>query len=230
MSKKKRNVKKDRLEYSDLPRIEPYSDNQELAIKAFDEGQNLVLSGSAGTGKTYLGLALCLEEALNPATPCRDVIILRSAVATRDIGYLPGTAAEKMKVFYAPYEAAMNDMSSGSWQLALNSRLVSLESTSFIRGSTWDNTIVLVDEMQNMNFHELDSIITRLGLNSKIVFCGDYHQSDFSRHEEKEGINKFLSILRKIPAFTQITFNAEDIVRSDLVRDYIVTKEKFELG
>lgn len=228
MSKKKQRntTNKDKLSYMDIQGVRPLTDNQEAAIRAFDDGQNLIMSGSAGTGKTYVGLALALEEVLNPATQPKNIIILRSAVATREIGFLPGTVAEKMSVFYGPYQSIVNDITPGGWTKAIDSKLIKLESTSFVRGATWDDTIIVVDEMQNMNFHELDSIITRLGINSRLILCGDYYQTDFQNPHEKEGVNKFLDILNRLPSFSRVNFTTEDIVRSDLVKDYIIAKEK----
>ena len=99
-------------------------------------------------------------------------------------------------------------------------------STSFIRGITINNAVVIVDECQNLNFHELDSIITRVGKNSKIIFCGDYTQTDLTRENDKRGILNFMKILKSINEFETIEFNIDDIVRSDFLKSYIIAKYK----
>jgi phosphate starvation-inducible protein PhoH len=222
---KRTTINKEKLVAKDIRRIKPLTDNQAEAIRAFTENKNLLLTGSAGTGKTYIALALALRQTLNRANSPSKVMIVRSAVPTREIGFLPGSLDEKIEIYYAPYEDIVNDLSPGGWDKAIGMNLIKLESTSFIRGSTWDDVIVIVDEIQNMSFHELDSVITRLGINSRVIFCGDYYQSDLLKEKERDGVRDFVSILKKISNFTHIEFTSEDIVRSDLVREYIIAKE-----
>lgn len=105
---------------------------------------------------------------------------------------------------------------------------ISFWSTSFIRGTTLDNSIILVDEFANLNGHELDSIITRVGEDSKIMFCGDATQSDLIKTSERNGIIDFMKVLRVMPSFDIIEFDVEDIVRSSLVKEYLTAK--YELG
>jgi len=210
--------------------IVPITPRQEEAWKAWKEDQNhLALTGTAGTGKTFLAMYLALEEVMDKSTPYETLRIVRSVVPTREIGYLPGTLEEKLDAYTGTYRAAayelFNDPRAYDKLAHSSNRYVTFESTSFIRGITYDNSIILVDEMQNLNFHELDSIITRVGQATKIIFSGDYHQSDFKQNKEREGINTFLSIIENMKNFTVINFGWEDIVRSDFVRDYIMTKE-----
>lgn len=211
----------------DLLQFDPITHNQELAYNAWEEGDNLVLSGSAGTGKTFIGMYLALEDVLDRDTEYDKLFIVRSMVPTRDMGYLPGTKEEKEQAYILPYKAIANEFFGdiASYNKLITGKQIEFMSTSFIRGSTFDNCIMLVDEMQNLTFHELDSIITRVGKNSKIIFCGDYRQSDFKFQDERDGIMKFLNIVEQLKNFTMITFGWEDIVRSDFVRDYIMTKE-----
>ena len=211
----------------DLLEVQPITKNQELVFEAWDSGDNLVLAGSAGTGKTFLALFMAFEEVLEPDTIYDQVVVIRSMVPTRDMGFLPGTLEEKQDAYTAPYRAICSELfgDATTYNKAISAKKVRFESTSFIRGVTINNSIIVVDEMQNLNFHELDSVITRVGKNTRIIFCGDYRQSDFKWDDDKEGIIKFLNIMEQLKKFSTITFGWEDIVRSDFVRDYIMTKE-----
>jgi len=211
---------------ADLLQHDPLTATQEAAYSAWDDGDNLVLTGSAGTGKTFMALYLALEDVLE-AQEYNRLVIIRSMVPTRDMGFLPGTKEEKEDAFTSPYKNICHELfgDKSSYNKMLTSGQISFDSTSFIRGTTYDNSIIVVDEMQNLNFHELDSVITRVGKNSKIIFCGDYKQSDFKFDDEKNGIMKFLQIVEQLRNFSIVNFGWEDIVRSDFVRDYIMTKE-----
>lgn len=211
----------------DLLEHDPITKNQEVVYDAWENDYNMVLTGSAGTGKTFLGMYLGLEQVLEPDTEQDRLVIVRSMVPTRDLGFLPGTKEEKEDVFTSPYKAIAHELfgDKSSWNKAITAGKIQFESTSFIRGLTLDNAVILVDEMQNLSFHELDSVITRVGKNSRIIFAGDYLQSDFKYKDEKDGIIKFLTIVEQLKKFEIVNFGWEDIVRSDFVRDYIMTKE-----
>ena len=211
----------------DLLQFDPITSNQEKSYAAWDEGYNLVLTGTAGTGKTFNALYLALEDVLDKDSDYDRLIIVRSMVPTRDMGFLPGTKAEKEDAFTTPYKNICCELfgDKASYNKMLIGGQIQFESTSFIRGTTFDNAIIVVDEMQNLNFHELDSVITRVGRSTKIIFSGDYKQSDFKHEDEKQGIVKFLQIVEQLKNFEIINFGWEDIVRSDFVRDYIMTKE-----
>lgn len=215
------------VKYDNLILIDPITKNQEIAFQAWEDGYNLVLAGCAGTGKTFLGMYFALEDVLDPDTPYDELIVVRSMVPTRDMGFLPGSKEEKEEAYTSPYLSICNELfeDKSAYNKAATQKKIRFESTSFIRGTTWDNAIILVDEMQNLNFHELDSVITRVGENTKIIFCGDYKQSDFRYNDEKVGFHKFLDITEQLKKFKTITFDWEDIVRSDFVRDYLMTKE-----
>ena len=215
------------VRYDDLLEYDPITKNQEVTYDAWENDYNLVLTGSAGTGKTFMGMYLGLEQVLDPDTEQDRLVIIRSMVPTRDMGFLPGTKEEKEDAFTSPYKAIANELfgDNTSWGRATTSKKIQFESTSFIRGLTLDYAVILVDEMQNLSFHELDSVITRVGKGSRIIFAGDYLQSDFKYADDKNGIIKFLTIVEHLKKFEIVNFGWEDIVRSDFVRDYIMTKE-----
>ena len=220
-----------KVKYDDLIEFEPITENQKKACSLWDDGENLVLTGSAGTGKTYLAMALAMETVLERSGSYDQVIIVRSVVPVREIGFLPGKLEEKTAVFEAPYKAICTELfeDKAAWQKLTNAKQVTFETTSFIRGQTMNRAVIIVDEMQNLNFHELDSVTTRIGENCKIIFAGDYLQSDFERESDKLGIMKFLNIVERMTHFSTIQFGWDDIVRSGIVRDYIMTKEMMGL-
>jgi len=221
------------VKLDDLLDYPPLTKNQERVYESWEDDFNLVLTGSAGTGKTFIAMYLALEEVLDPEVEQTQLVIIRSVVPTREMGFMPGSKEEKEDVFTTPYKNIANELfgEPASWnKLQHRKESVRFESTSFIRGQTLDNAIIIVDEMQNLNFHELDSVITRVGRNSRIIFCGDYLQSDFRYEDDKNGIMKFLDIVEQLKNFDIINFGWEDIVRSDFVRDYIMTKEMLGYG
>ena len=216
--------------------IKPLTKNQEKFFEEYKKGRNLFAYGAAGTGKTFIALYLALKEVLDVVTPYEKVYIVRSLVSTREIGFLPGDHEDKSFLYQIPYKHMvkyMFEMSDDSEFEMLYGALkgqdtIKFWSTSFIRGTTLDNAIILVDEMQNLNFHELDSIITRVGENSKIIFCGDASQTDLTKTNEKNGILDFMKIISAMEDdFTSIEFGLEDIVRSGLVRKYLLAKLAF---
>ena len=232
MSPLKTNTSIRKLKLDDMVAIEPLTNNQKEVFQAYGRGDSLVLSGSAGTGKTFIALSLALEDVLDKETPYNKVIVVRSIVPTREIGFLPGTEDEKKEAYTGPYQSICAELfeQGDAWNKLQAAGTVDFQSTSFIRGITFNNAIVVVDEMQNLNFHELDSVITRVGRNCKFVMCGDYYQSDFEKVKDRNGIVQFLSIIEQLKKFTVVEFGWEDIVRSDFVRDYIMTKEMMKLN
>jgi len=216
--------------------VEPITANQKIAFKSYQEGKNLFLYGAAGTGKTFITLYNALKEVLDPTTPYQKVVIVRSLVSTREIGFLPGDHEDKSFLYQIPYKNMVKYMFELPtdqefemlWGNLKAQESVTFWSTSFIRGTTLDDSIVIVDESQNLNFHELDSIITRCGENCKIMFCGDAAQTDLIKTNEKNGILDFQKIITRMPEFDLVEFNINDIVRSGLVKSYLVSK--IELG
>ena len=209
---------------------EPITKNQKIAYDAWDEGDNLVLCGSAGTGKTFIGMYLGLESVLDKSWEQNKLVIVRSVVPTREMGYLPGSIEEKVDAYTAPYRAITNELFNdrNAFDMLESQGQLAFMSTSFIRGITLDDCVLLIDEMQNLTFHELDSIITRVGRNTKVIFSGDYYQSDLTKESDKNGVLHFMNIMEQLKDFSVIEFNWTDIVRSGFVRDYIMTKEMLE--
>lgn len=223
-------AKPTKLRIEHLTSLEPITDNQGVVFEYFKKEYHMVLSGSAGSGKTFLSMFLALEQVLDKDTPYDKLIIVRSVVPTRDIGFLPGTKEEKEDVYTQPYVSIAHELfeDKAAYEKLVTQGALQFLTTSYIRGTTLRNAIVLVDEMQNLNFHELDSVITRVGENCRFIMCGDYYQSDFEKKNDKDGIVKFLNILDNMKRFKHVEFTWKDIVRSDLVREYIVTKEMLE--
>ena len=216
--------------------IEPLTDNQKKLFESYDAGKHLVAHGVAGSGKTFLCLFKALQDVLSEYTPYEKVYIVRSLVPTREIGFLPGSHDDKASLYQIPYKNMVKYMfqmpSDADFEMLYGNlkaqETISFWSTSFIRGTTLDNCIIIVDELENLNFHELDSIITRVGENTKILFCGDVSQSDLIRQNEKNGVVDFMKILRQMPSFDIIEFEVADVIRSGLIKEYIITK--MELG
>jgi len=215
-----------------LVNIEPLTPAQEKVFEFWNNNQNLFMYGAAGTGKTFVALYLALKEVLKEESPYEKVYIVRSLVSTREIGFLPGDHEDKSSLYQIPYKNMVKYMfempDDNSFEMLYGNlksqETISFWSTSFIRGTTLDKAIVIVDECQNLNFHELDSIITRVGEDTKIIFCGDVHQSDLVKTNERNGILNFMSILQLMKEFGMIEFGVDDIVRSGLIRSYLVSK------
>ena len=214
--------------------IDPLTDNQRKLYDAYAEGKHLVAYGCAGTGKTFITLYNALREVLDERTPYEKIYLVRSLVATREIGFLPGSYEDKSDIYQIPYKNMVKYMfqmpSDAEFEMLYGNlkaqETIKFWSTSFLRGTTLDNSIVIVDEFQNCTAHELDSIITRVGENSKIMFCGDATQSDLQKTNERNGIVDFMRILRAMPSVDIIEFGIEDICRSGLVKEYLIAKSE----
>ena len=230
--------KQKEITYNQLNQIKPVTDSQKLVFDTWKQGQNQFLFGCAGTGKTFVSLYLALSEVLKNETPYDKVIMVRSLIPTREIGFLPGDEEDKAALYQVPYSNMMQFMFEQPNEQAFETLYNRLKgqgsyyflSTSFLRGLTFDNSIIIVDECQNLNFHELDTIITRVGQDSKIVFCGDFSQSDLTRTNERNGLMDFLQILQEMEEFNCVEFNIGDIVRSGFVRNYLIQKTKLGMG
>jgi phosphate starvation-inducible protein PhoH len=210
--------------------IDPITQTQENLFDSYDDGYNIAAIGTAGTGKTMCAMYLALSDVME-CPEFERVIIVRSAVQTREQGFMPGSKAQKEAVYTQPYVDIVNDLfqRGDAWEILKTKRMIEFMSSSFVRGLTFDNAIIVVDECQSMTYHELDSIITRVGESSKIIFCGDTKQDDLQQSRNRadiSGLGEFINVLRRIPSFDVVKFNVEDIVRSGLVKEYILAKEK----
>ena len=230
--------KKQDITHNQLTKIKPVTDSQKQVFDTWKEGKNQFLFGCAGTGKTFISVYLALQDVLKNDTPFDKVVVVRSLIPTREIGFLPGDEEDKAALYQVPYSNMMQFMFEQPNEQAFSMLYDRLKaqgsfyflSTSFLRGLTFDNSIIIVDECQNLNFHELDTIITRVGQDSKIVFCGDFGQTDLTRTNEKNGLMNFLQILQEMKEFNCVEFDIGDIVRSGFVRNYLIQKTKLGMG
>ncbi|MBT8449619.1 MAG: PhoH family protein [Gammaproteobacteria bacterium] len=223
---------KKKFHTKDLTKVHPLTKTQGEVFASYNSNFNLFLHGSAGTGKTFLSMYLALREVLEEGSPYDKLIIIRSSVATRDVGFLKGDLEEKIAVFEAPYSDICDRLFTYSKTYENMKKIGYIEfmSSSYLRGLTFDNAIILVDECENMNAHELDSIITRVGKDAKIIFSGDIKQTDLLKSSrDKTGIEDFMRVVAHMPEFALVEFTTDDIVRSGLVKSYLITKEKLNL-
>jgi phosphate starvation-inducible PhoH-like protein len=211
--------------------ISPMTSTQEDMFDSYRAGYNIAAIGTAGTGKTMCGLYLGLSDILND-DDYDQVIIVRSAVQTREQGFMPGTQAQKEAVYSVPYADIVNNLfgRGDAWEILKQKHSVKFMTSSFVRGLTFDNSIIIVDECQSMTYHELDSIITRVGETSRIIFCGDTAQDDLAgsrNRNDTSGLGDFINVLKRMDhSFKVVQFGIQDIVRSGLVKEYIIAKEK----
>ncbi len=214
MAKRSKTINGSGLEVQE---IEPLTRNQ---VRAFESEKHLILHGVAGTGKTFVACYLAFDDMAKKEY--EKLVIIRSAVPTRDIGFLPGNEKEKASVYEEPYKDIAIDIfgRGDAYQILKTKNLVEFMTTSFIRGITLRNATIVIDECQNMSFHELDSIITRVGQGCRVILCGDFRQSDL----KNSGMNEFLNVLKRMECFDFIEFGIDDIVRSEFVKQYIIAK------
>ena len=221
-----------RLRLDDMKTFQPLTENQNKFFQAYKQGDYFIaLHGVAGTGKTFSALYKAIEEVLDKSNTFEKIIVVRSAVQSREIGHLPGSVDEKMEIYQQPYRQICETLfgRKDAWDRLEEQGYIQFISTSFIRGMSFDDAIIIVDEMQNMTFEEIDTVMTRVGYRSKIIWCGDYRQTDLNKKKnDVSGLLKFFDIAYHMGAFTRIEFTPDDIVRSSLVKDYILAKLKFE--
>jgi len=230
MSKKRNKKKTSHVNPFTLKTISPLTNTQKKVFDEYAKETNLVLHGYAGTGKTFISIYLALNDILNKPFSYEKIFIIRSVVPSRDMGFLPGSIKEKIRVYEEPYKEICDELfgRGDGYDILKMNKVIEFTTTSFLRGKTFNNAIVIVDELQNMIFSELDTVMTRMGENSKIIFCGDFRQTDLTYEKDKNGLNKFLSILKTMKRFSYVEFEKTDIVRSGLVRDYIIEKTEKE--
>lgn len=209
----------------DLKNIKPLTPAQEDMFHDFMNGFHICAHGSAGTGKTFIALWLAFNELLNPESKATHIIIVRSAVPTRDLGFMPGDLEEKTAFYEMPYRDMLASLFGkfSTYDNMKEAKIIRFLTTSFIRGLTWDNAIVVVDEGQNMTFHEINSIMTRLGDNTKLIFTGDLIQTDLRKSsQDKTGMDRFVDVIKNMKnEFACVQFTTKDIVRSRFVKAWI---------
>ena len=226
------------INHINLVEVKPITDNQKVVFDTYKKDKNQFLFGAAGTGKTFCALYLAIQSVLDLKTKYEKVILVRSLIPTREIGFLPGDEEDKAALYQVPYQNMVQFMFEQPNEQSFKNLYDRLKgqstlyflSTSFLRGLTFDNAILIVDECQNMNFHELDTITTRVGQDSKIMFCGDFDQTDLQRTNERNGLHDFLRILEEMEEFNCPEFTIGDIVRSGFVRSYLINKIKLGIG
>jgi len=211
----------------DLKQIKPLTQRQEDMFHDFFAGKHICAHGAAGSGRTYVAVFLALNEILRNDSKMQRIILVRSAVPTRDLGFMPGTLQEKIALYEMPYIDIFADLVGRytTYHDMKNAGLVEFWTTSFIRGLTWDNAIVVVDECQNMTTHEINSLMTRIGQNARVILVGDVKQSDLKKNGTKNGFEQILDVVKKLPSFSLIEFTHHDIVRSQFVKEWIMSYE-----
>ena len=225
--------KKKPINLASLIDIEPLTENQKKLFDFYGEGKNIFAHGVPGSGKTFSLLYKALQDVLDETSPYEKIYIVRSLVQTREIGFMPGGEDDKKSLFEIPYKNMVKYMfqmpSDADFEMLYGNlkaqNTISFWCTSFIRGITLDNCIIIVDEAQNCNAHECFSIISRVGENAKIMFAGDVEQSDLIKTSERNGILDFIKIINIMPSFERIEFDVDDIVRSSLVKEFVVAKK-----
>lgn len=211
-----------------LKKIEPITENQEKAFAAYNAGKNIANLGVAGTGKSFIAMWLGLNDILNGGKK-KKLVIIRSAVQSRAMGFLPGNAKEKMRVYESPYVSICTKLfgRSDAYEILKKRGLIEFESTSFLRGETFENCVIVFDEMQNSSFEELQTVLTRVGENTKIMLCGDFGQNDliYSKYDQS-GLAKFMNIVKRMKEFSIVNFKIDDICRSGLVKSFYIALAK----
>jgi phosphate starvation-inducible protein PhoH len=207
-----------------LKNVNPLTVNQERTFDVWDDGKNLLLIGTAGTGKSFLSAYLGMKSILHDKEQTK-LAIVRSVVPTRDMGFLPGSNKEKSKVYEAPYYAIFSELfgRGDAYDYLKNKGVVEFMTTSFVRGITINDAVIFVDEIQNMTWQETTSVITRIGKNCRVILTGDTRQNDLiaKRYEEASGAAKLIDVCSRMKEFDIVEFNKNDVVRSGLVKSFI---------
>lgn len=230
MATKKRTAAEEaQKQHFSIRNIQPLTENQERAFQAYFDGKHIALTGSAGTGKSFLAMYLALKEIIKEnGQGYNRLIIVRSAVPTRDLGFVPGTLEEKSKIYQDPYKNIANELigRGDAWHFLINKEIIEFQTTSFLRGLTFTDCIIIFDEFQSATFHEIDTVLTRIGENCRFILCGDFNQNDLSIKREKSGFESALGILKNMEDVAEVRFTIEDVVRSGFVKNYLIEKEK----
>lgn len=221
-----------RQQHFELKHIYPITDNQVKTFNAYERGDNLFLHGCAGTGKTFISFYLALREVMNQKSNCNKAVIIRNAQSSKDIGFLPGSEKEKLAVYEAAYKAICSELfhRDDAYDILKQKGIIEFHSTSFLRGTTIEDAVILVDEVQNQRYVELRTVLTRTGDHSRVILCGDTKQDDLTseRYKESSGLRDMMKVFQRMGQMTTVEFEIDDIVRSGFVRDFIIAEN--ELG
>ena len=211
-----------------LSRITPLTPNQERLFTLFNEGHNIFVHGWAGTGKTLLSLYLGLRDVLDSETPRDKIIIVRSVVPSRDMGFMPGNMKEKSKVYELPYADAAAQLVAGSnsYEVMKSKGVIEFTTTSFLRGLTFTNAVIYIDEIQNLADHEIHTVMTRIGDGCRVIVSGDVRQTDFMKDPDRLGCMTFIRTVQNMSSFRSVEFGIEDILRSSFVKEYLIARDK----
>lgn len=228
MGKRKTAAETTQKQHFSLKKITPLTENQTKTFDEYNKGNHLILFGSAGSGKSFLAMYLAMDELLQSNSYYNKIIIIRSAVPTRDLGFVPGTLEEKSKIYQEPYMNIVNELigRGDAWHFLLNKEIIEFQTTSFLRGLTFKNCIIIFDEFQSATFHEIDSVLTRVGENCRFMLCGDFNQNDLNMRKEKSGFQSAMNILKNMNHVSSIEFGINDVVRSGFVREYLEHKQR----
>tara|TARA_R110002126_G_scaffold107868_2_gene243604 strand:+ start:90 stop:728 length:639 start_codon:yes stop_codon:yes gene_type:complete len=205
--------------------IQPLTENQKFAFDEWAHNKDLFIHGSAGTGKTLIAFYLALREVL--LDNADRVIVVRSTVPSRDMGFLPGSAKEKMRVYESPYYDICKTIygNKDAYEILKEKGTIEFISTSHIRGNTFDNCVVVVDECQNMAWPELNTVMSRIGENCRFIYAGDTKQSDLEDHKGKYDLNKMIAVIKRMATFSFVQMFPDDVVRSGKAKQYILAVE-----
>lgn len=212
-----------------LKTVNPKTENQQKTFDAYDNGQHLILHGAPGTGKTFLSLYLALYDLFEyQQNSYEKIIVIRSAQPSKEIGFLPGKESDKMVNYQAPYKSICSELFNrgDAYEILKQKQLIEFQSTSFLRGTTIDDSIVILDEAQNLSYMELKTVLTRIGENSRIIICGDILQDDLtsSRYNQMSGLTQAMKVFAQVPSISHIEFTVDDIVRSGFVKEFIIAE------
>ena len=203
------------------------TENQKKLANAFRENDLVFALGPAGSGKTYVAIALAVKALKNKEV--KKIILSRPAVeAGEKLGFLPGDMKEKIDPYLQPLYDALQDMIPGvKLKEYMENNIIQIAPLAFMRGRTLNDAVIILDEAQNTTPHQIKMFLTRLGLNAKMIITGDMTQIDLPV-SQISGLAQAIHILESIPGIAQIEFNKSDIVRHKLVQRIVEAYEKYE--
>ncbi|RHJ92420.1 PhoH family protein [Parabacteroides bouchesdurhonensis] len=203
------------------------TDNQQKLVKAFEENDLVFATGPAGSGKTFVAIALAVKALKNKQV--RKIILSRPAVeAGEKLGFLPGEMKDKLDPYLQPLYDALQDMIPGAkLKEYMENNVIQIAPLAFMRGRTLNDAVIILDEAQNTTTHQIKMFLTRLGMNAKMIVTGDITQIDLPS-TATSGLVQAMQILNKVNGIGKIEFNKKDIVRHKLVQRIVEAYDKFD--